>query len=130
MYRGADDRVYCNQENHTPCGRGDGVGFLEPDKIGELGYAYLLFYEVTLEDKYLQAALRCADALAKHAAKALAASTRTCWARSAASPSSRMDSCGEWIPMPLFAEMKSQRNCARRRSVRTSRRSSPISTPT
>ncbi len=66
VYRGADDRIYCYQENHTPCGRGDGVGFLEPDKIGELGYAYLLFYEVTLEKKYLRAALRCADALAKH----------------------------------------------------------------
>jgi hypothetical protein len=66
VYRGADDRIYCYQENHAPCGRGDGVGFLEPDKVGELGHAYLLFYEVTLEEKYLQAALRCADALAKH----------------------------------------------------------------
>lgn len=42
------------------------MGFLEPDKIGELGCAYLLFYEVTLEEKYLRAACRCADALAKH----------------------------------------------------------------
>jgi hypothetical protein len=66
VYRGADDTIYCDQENHTPCGRGDGVGLLEPDKIGELGYAYLLFYEVTLEKKYLRAALRCADALARH----------------------------------------------------------------
>ena len=66
VYRGADDTIYCDQENHRPCGRGDGVGFLEPDKIGELGYAYLLFYEVTLEKKYLRAAIRCADALARH----------------------------------------------------------------
>jgi hypothetical protein len=66
VYRGADDTVYCDQENHTPCGRGDGPGYLEPDKVGELGYAYLLFYEVTLEKKYLQAALDCADALARH----------------------------------------------------------------
>jgi len=65
-YRGADDTIYCDQENHTRCGRGDGVGFLEPDKVGELGCAYLLFYEVTLEEKYLRAACRCADALAKH----------------------------------------------------------------
>jgi len=65
-YRGADDTIYCDQENHTPCGRGDGVGFLEPDKVGELGHAYLLFYEVTLEEKYLRAAMRCADALAKN----------------------------------------------------------------
>ncbi len=66
LYRGATDTLYCYQENNTPCGRGDGVGFLEPDKVGELGYAYLQYYEVTLEKKYLVAALRCADALARH----------------------------------------------------------------
>jgi hypothetical protein len=51
VYRGADDTIYCDQENHTPCGRGDGVGFLEPDKIGELGYAYLLSEQVNDMDK-------------------------------------------------------------------------------
>ncbi len=66
VYRGGTDTIYCDQEDHTPCGRGDGVGFLEPDKVGELGYAYLQFYEFTLEKKYLQAALHCADALAAH----------------------------------------------------------------
>ena len=65
-YLGADDTIYCDQENHTPCGRGDGVGYLEPDKVGELGYAYLQFYEVTLDKKYLGAALHCADALARN----------------------------------------------------------------
>ena len=65
-YRGADDTIYCDQENHTPCGRGDGVGYLEPDKVGELGYAYLQFYEVTLDKKYLRAAVHCADALARN----------------------------------------------------------------
>ena len=67
VYRGATDTRYCYQENNTACGRGDGVGFLEPDKVGELGHAYLLFYEATLEKKYLEAALHCADALAKNA---------------------------------------------------------------
>jgi hypothetical protein len=66
VYHGGTDTIYCDQENHTPCGRGDGVGYLEPDKVGELGYAYLQFYEFTLEKKYLQAALHCADALAAH----------------------------------------------------------------
>jgi len=66
LYRGGTDTIYCDKENHTPCGRGDGVGYLEPDKVGELGYAYLQFYEFTLEKKYLQAALHCADALAAH----------------------------------------------------------------
>lgn len=66
VYLGGTDTIYCNQEHHTPCGRGDGVGFLEPDKVGELGYAYLQYYEFSLDKKYLQAALRCADALAAH----------------------------------------------------------------
>ncbi|MEI8375821.1 MAG: hypothetical protein WCJ35_23610 [Planctomycetota bacterium] len=50
-------------------GRGDGPFVLEVDKIGDLGMAYLRFYEITGESKYLQAAIRCADALAKHVRK-------------------------------------------------------------
>ncbi len=46
--------------------RGDGLHGVEPDKIGELGYAYLKFYQVTMDEKYLKAALDCADALAKN----------------------------------------------------------------
>ncbi len=46
--------------------RGDGLHGIEPDKVGELGYAYLLFYEVTLDTTYLNAAMHCADALAKN----------------------------------------------------------------
>jgi hypothetical protein len=41
-------------------------GGIETDKVGALGYGYLLFYEMTGERKYLDAALRAADALAKH----------------------------------------------------------------
>lgn len=46
--------------------RGDGLHGIEPDKVGELGYAYLLFYEVTSDTTYLNAALHCADALSKN----------------------------------------------------------------
>jgi hypothetical protein len=46
--------------------RGDGLHGIEPDKVGELGIAYLKFYQVTEEKKYLDAAINCADALAKH----------------------------------------------------------------
>ncbi len=46
--------------------RGDGLHGVEPDKIGELGIAYLLFYEVTEENKYLEAAIHCTNALAKY----------------------------------------------------------------
>lgn len=49
--------------------RGDGKNGVEPDKVGELGYAYLKFYEVTEESRFLKAATDCADALTKHAKK-------------------------------------------------------------
>ncbi len=41
-------------------------GGIETDKVGELGTGYVLFYEMTGERKYLDAALRSAEALAKH----------------------------------------------------------------
>jgi len=46
--------------------RGDGLHGIEPDKVGELGIAYLKFYEVTEEEKYLEASIHCADVLAKN----------------------------------------------------------------
>ncbi len=64
VYGGGTDTIYC--EGNRPCGRGDGVGYLEPDKVGELGCAYLQYYKFSLDKKYLQAALHCADALASH----------------------------------------------------------------
>ncbi len=59
-YRGADDE-WCDF-----CGRGDGVGVIEPDKVGELGFAYLQFFELTGQTRYRDAAVACADALVKH----------------------------------------------------------------
>jgi hypothetical protein len=41
-------------------------GGLEPDKVGELGIGYALFYEMTGNRRYLEAAIHCADALAAH----------------------------------------------------------------
>lgn len=49
--------------------RGDGLHGIEPDKIGEMGYAYIRFYEISGNKKYLDAAYNCADALAKHVKK-------------------------------------------------------------
>lgn len=64
VYHGGTDTIYC--DGHKPCGRGDGPGYLEPDKVGEVGCAYLQYYEFSLDKKYLQAAIHCADALAAH----------------------------------------------------------------
>lgn len=41
-------------------------GGIETDKIGELGIGYVLFYEMTGEEKYLESGIHCADALASH----------------------------------------------------------------
>lgn len=59
-YRGADDE-WCDY-----CGRGDGIGVIEPDKVGELGFAYTQMYELTRDARYAEAAIACADALATH----------------------------------------------------------------
>ena len=59
-YRGADDS-WCDS-----CGRGDGIGVIEPDKVGELGYAYLQMFEWAGDEGFRDAAIACADALAAH----------------------------------------------------------------
>ncbi len=41
-------------------------GGIETDKLGELGVGYVLFYDMTGDKKYLNAGIKCADALAKH----------------------------------------------------------------
>ena len=59
-YEGADD-TWCDF-----CGRGDGIGVIEPDKVGELGVAYLQAFELTGDAVLRDAAVACADALAAH----------------------------------------------------------------
>ena len=43
-----------------------GEDYIEPNVVGEDGYAYLRLYEMTGNTKYLWAAIRCADALLKN----------------------------------------------------------------
>ena len=43
-----------------------GEDFVEPHVVGEDGYGYLRRYEMTGNTKYLQAAIRCAEALVKN----------------------------------------------------------------
>lgn len=43
-----------------------GEDYIEPHVVGEDGYGYLRLYEMTGNTKYLVAAIRCADALAKN----------------------------------------------------------------
>ena len=44
--------------------RADGVYATEPDKIAQVGRAYVDFYELTAEEKYLAVGVRCAEVLA------------------------------------------------------------------
>ena len=53
------DRRYTGWSRH-------GEDYLEPHVVGEEGYAYVRLYEMTGNTKYLQAGIRCADALAKN----------------------------------------------------------------
>ena len=53
------DRRYTGWSHH-------GEDFLEPHVVGEDGYAYLRFYEMTGNTRYLEAAIRCAAALVKN----------------------------------------------------------------
>jgi hypothetical protein len=46
--------------------RADGEFATEPDKVAQVGRALVDFYEMTGEDKYLQAGIRCAAVLKKH----------------------------------------------------------------
>jgi len=58
-----------DQVEYGRCLRGvpkEFYGGIETDKVGELGIGYALFYELTGERKYLDAAIRCGEALAKH----------------------------------------------------------------
>jgi hypothetical protein len=66
-YRGASDFLYAERDDPRPrLGRGDGYGVLEPDKVGELGFAYLTAWKLTEDLRYRDAALDCARALARH----------------------------------------------------------------
>lgn len=47
-------------------GSGDGTGVIEPDKVGEMGYAWLQLYRFGGNTRFLDAAIAAADALASH----------------------------------------------------------------
>jgi hypothetical protein len=66
-YRGAHDFRYAGADEPVPrLGRGDGYGVIEPDKVGEMGLAYLVAFRLTGDPRYRDAALACARALARH----------------------------------------------------------------
>jgi hypothetical protein len=66
-FRGAHDFLYAEANDPRPrLGRGDGYGVIEPDKVGELGLAYLTIWKLTGDERYREAAVACARVLARH----------------------------------------------------------------
>ena len=81
-----DDGAWPNVPYTTTCSEGDevspcvpvggpsgpdadysgGRGGIAPDKVGELGTGYILFYQLTGDTRYRDAAIACANALARH----------------------------------------------------------------
>jgi fibronectin type 3 domain-containing protein len=62
----AGSLVYHGAGFGNSSGIGDGAGYLEPDKVAELGYALLQLYECTGDTAYRDAAINSAKALAAH----------------------------------------------------------------
>jgi len=63
VYRGAFEFQYNSKDR---LGTGDGYGVIEPDKVGELGTGYLKMWKLTGETRFRDAALACANALARN----------------------------------------------------------------
>jgi len=61
-YRGAFEFQYSKER----LGIGDGYGVIEPDKVGELGAGYLEMWKLTGERRFRDAAIACANALARN----------------------------------------------------------------
>lgn len=58
--------TYDGADYGNSTGVGDGNGVIEPDKVGELGYAWLQLYEYSGNTRYRDAAIAAANALASH----------------------------------------------------------------
>ena len=56
--------TYDGANSGNTTGVGDGDGVIEPDKIGELGYAMVQLYEFTGDTRYRDAAIQAANVLA------------------------------------------------------------------
>jgi hypothetical protein len=87
-----------------------GEDYIEPHVVGEDGYGYLRLYEMTGNTKYLQAAIRCAEALVKNWTPGDAQRSPwpvRCYARDGSAPGGAMGpySANVVEPMMLFDEL-------------------------
>jgi hypothetical protein len=87
-----------------------GEDYIEPHVVGEDGYAYLRLYEMTGNTRYLDEAIRCADALAKNFQSSDEAHSPwpvRCYARDGKAPGGPMGvySANVIEPIMLFDEL-------------------------
>lgn len=67
-YASGDARslTYAGASYGNSTGAGDGVGVIQPDKVGEIGVAFLKYYEFSGTTRFRDAAVQAADVLASH----------------------------------------------------------------
>ncbi len=58
--------TYQGAQNGNSTGVGDGVGVIQPDKVGEIGMAFLKYYQFSGAVRFRDAAVQAADVLASH----------------------------------------------------------------
>jgi hypothetical protein len=84
-------------------GIGDGTGYLQPDKIGELGYAWLRLYQYDGNTRFRDAAIQCANALSSNIRTGSASQSPWPFRANAATGAVKEDYCANVIgPISLF----------------------------
>lgn len=87
-------------------GVGDGAGVIEPDKVGEMGDAWLQLYRFDGNTAFLDAAIAAADALARHVRRGNSSESPWPFRVYAATGVVREDYCANVIgPIKLFDEL-------------------------
>ena len=62
----AGSLTYAGASYGNSSGVGDGVGVIQPDKVGEIGVAFLKYFEFSGATRFRDAAIQAADVLASH----------------------------------------------------------------
>lgn len=84
-------------------GVGDGQGYIEPDKVGQLGYAWMQLFDQTGDARYRDAAIAAANALAGHVRSGTSTQSPWPFRVQAATGAVREDYCANVIdPIRLF----------------------------
>ncbi len=102
----AGSLVYQGAAYGNSSGSGDGRYYLEPDKLGELGYGWLLLYKFSGNTRYRDAAIHAADVLAAKVRTGNASQSPWPFRVQAQTGQIREDYCAHVVsPIELFDEL-------------------------